>query len=401
MALFDNNPLYENISSLANPITSGIGGLFKGMTPFGSSIPEGILTSDQEDKLRNQALFQGLLGTAATYLATPKNLNAGSPLPYIGKAFLGGMGASQDVIDRALLAQYRKQLATTQDDGFSKINPLDVTPESLEAYIKGGKKDPSVLRRATIAEKPQGPIIVAPGSTVYDPTSGVAQFTAPDKSKITTDIIDVGGKKILINKETGAPIQEFAVTKHPKEEDTFKQTNELRNTFQNLPEVKSWNITQPILVSAREAAKDTTGASDLNLIYALGKALDPNSVVREGELELAAGTGSLGEKLKGYYKSTAVGGKLTPEVKQDLLRQIESRTYAQKKQYESAKKQYTNIANKYKLDPSELFIEPIVEPLDTSQPLKKLSTQDEQALNWANANPKDPRAALIKQRLGL
>ena len=220
MALFDNNPLYENISSLANPITSGIGGLFKGMTPFGSSIPEGILTSDQEQKLRNQALFQGLLGTAATYLATPKNLNAGSPLPYIGKAVLGGMGASQDVIDRGLLAQYRKQLSTTQDDGFSKINPLDVTPESLEAYIKGGKKDPSVLRRATTVEKPQGPMIVAPGSTVYDPTSGVAQFTAPDKSKITTDIIDVGGKKILINKETGVPIQEFTVTKPPAEPQT-------------------------------------------------------------------------------------------------------------------------------------------------------------------------------------
>ena len=187
MALFDNNPLYENISSLANPITSGIGGFFKGMTPFGSSIPEGILTSDQEEKLRNQALFQGLLGTAATYLATPKNLNAGSALPYIGKAVLGGMGASQDVIDRNLLAQYRKQLSTTQDDGFSKINPLDVTPESLEAYIKGGKKDPSVLRRATTVEKPQGPMIVSPGSTVYDPTSNEARYTAP-KEKDTTDI---------------------------------------------------------------------------------------------------------------------------------------------------------------------------------------------------------------------
>ena len=187
MALFDNNPLYENISSLANPIASGIGGLFKGMTPFGSSIPEGILTSDQEEKLRNQALFQGLLGTAATYLATPKNLNAGSALPYIGKAVLGGMGASQDVIDRNLLAQYRKQLSTTQDDGFSKINPLDVTPESLEAYIKGGKKDPSVLRRAATVEKPQGPMIVSPGSTVYDPTSNEARYTAP-KEKDTTDI---------------------------------------------------------------------------------------------------------------------------------------------------------------------------------------------------------------------
>jgi len=108
MALFDNNP----IQSLFAPVKSSIGGLFEGMTPFGSTIPSGILTEDQEAKLRNQALIQGLLGTAATYLATPKNLNAGSPLPYIGKAVLGGMGASQDVIDRAI----RARLLAGKDD---------------------------------------------------------------------------------------------------------------------------------------------------------------------------------------------------------------------------------------------------------------------------------------------
>jgi len=179
MALFDNNPL----QSLYAPVKSGIGNLFEGMTPFGSSIPTGILDSTQEEKLRNQALFQGLLGTAATYLATPKNLGAGSPLPYLGKAFLGGMGASQDVIDRAI----RAKLLAGRDDTFTNINPLDVTPESLEAYIKGGKKDPSVLRRAAPVEKPQGPMIVSPGSTVYDPTSNEARYTAP-KEKDTTDI---------------------------------------------------------------------------------------------------------------------------------------------------------------------------------------------------------------------
>jgi hypothetical protein len=178
MALFDNNPL----QSLYAPVKSGIGNLFEGMTPFGSSIPSGILDPAQEEKLRNQALFQGLLGTAATYLATPKNLNTGSPLPYIGKAVLGGMGASQDAIDRAI----RARLLAGRDDTFTNINPLDVTPESLKAYqesIAQGKKDPSLLRRATPVEKPQGPMIVSAGSTVYDPTSGVAQFTAPKEDK--------------------------------------------------------------------------------------------------------------------------------------------------------------------------------------------------------------------------
>ena len=156
MALFDNNPLYENISSLANPITSGIGGLFKGMTPFGSSIPEGILTSDQEEKLRNQALFQGLLGTAATYLATPKNLNAGSPLPYIGKAFLGGMGASQDVIDRALTSEYRKQLTANRGDNIRTIKQdrFEITQEKQpDGTYKEIARSPI---DAPLQEKPEG-----------------------------------------------------------------------------------------------------------------------------------------------------------------------------------------------------------------------------------------------------
>lgn len=147
MALLDNfsNPLYENISSLANPIKSKIGGFFEGMTPFGSSIPSGILDSAQEAKLRNQALFQGLLGAAATYLATPKNLNVGSAAPYLGRAFLGGMGASQDVIDRAV----RSQLLAGRSDPFGTIDITKFTPESIREFQLSGNKNYSLLKEKT------------------------------------------------------------------------------------------------------------------------------------------------------------------------------------------------------------------------------------------------------------
>lgn len=134
MALFDNNPLYDNISSLTNPVTSGLGNLFSGMNVFGAKPSEaltGILTKDQQDKLRNQALFQGLLGTAATYLATPKNLNVGSALPYLGKAFLGGMQSSQGAYDQALAGKV-KQLELEQ--GARKLEMEGLTP--LEKLMK-------------------------------------------------------------------------------------------------------------------------------------------------------------------------------------------------------------------------------------------------------------------------
>jgi hypothetical protein len=102
MALFDTN--------------SGLGNLFSGMNIFGTSIPTGILDPNQEEKLRNQALLSGVLGAGATYLATPKNLNTGSALPYLGKAFLGGMGSSQSAVDTALNNAYRQQILAGKDN---------------------------------------------------------------------------------------------------------------------------------------------------------------------------------------------------------------------------------------------------------------------------------------------
>jgi hypothetical protein len=102
MAFFDsfNNPLYA-------PVESGMGGLnnlFKGMNIFGARQPEylgGLLSPEELQKVQNQSLLQGVLGSAATYLAQPKNQGYGSALPYLGKAYLGGMQSSQGAYDQA------------------------------------------------------------------------------------------------------------------------------------------------------------------------------------------------------------------------------------------------------------------------------------------------------------
>jgi hypothetical protein len=145
MALFDNNPLYENISSLTNPITSGVSGLldgFSGMNVFGAKPSEaltGILTKEQQDKLRNQSLLQGLIGTAATYLAQPKNQNYGSALPYLAKAYLGGMQSSQGAYDQALAGKIKQQ---ELEQGARKLEMEGLTtPEKLARRIEILKKN--------------------------------------------------------------------------------------------------------------------------------------------------------------------------------------------------------------------------------------------------------------------
>jgi hypothetical protein len=420
--------------------------IFSGMNIFGARAPSymsSLLDPAELDKLKQQSLIQGLLGTAATYLAQPKNQRYGSALPYLGKAFMGGMQQSQGTYDQAskdyMMAQQIKEFKDkeAQKASYKEAAPtfFTKTPAVTQDVTQAGGYAPAqtevsqdqMMPNYGLVKQPDVTTqqIVTPEQTQFNQnaalqwaiknqdspyaqnmlsslktikeigTQGEGVFGKIDPKDYTqesitkfastknyADLIPVAKAensifgKVDPKDYTKESLNKFLVTKNytdlvavskPAESKQFTQTNELRTTFQRLPEVQAWNVTQPILLSAREAAKDTSGASDLNLIYALGKALDPNSVVREGELQLAAGTGSLGDKLKGYYKSASTGGKLPPTVKQDLLRQIESRTYSQKKQYDSAKKQYTTIATKYGLDPSELFIEPIVEPIDISQ----------------------------------
>jgi len=111
-----------------------------GLNIFGTPIPTGILDPQQEEKLRNQALISGVLGTAANYLAQPKNLGAGSALPYLAKAYVGGMGASQGTVDTALNNLYRQQLLANKTDNLYNVDGALVNREGQVVYQAPGKQ---------------------------------------------------------------------------------------------------------------------------------------------------------------------------------------------------------------------------------------------------------------------
>jgi len=160
MALFDTS--------------GGLGGLLGDLGDYGFGLPSntgGLVADPDREAINKRALLSGLISAGLTYAATPKNLNTGSALPYLGKAGLAGFNTSQDVVDRALNTAYRNQILSARDD---KLYNVD------------------------------GALVDKAGKVVY-------QGAAKEK-EVKTDIIDVGGKKILINKDTGAPIQEYKVT---------------------------------------------------------------------------------------------------------------------------------------------------------------------------------------------
>jgi hypothetical protein len=159
MALFDNNPLYENISSLTNPVTSGLGNLFGGMNVFGARLPDylsgvpaqgqapavpGLLNPAQQEQLKNQALLSGLIGTAATYFAQPKNQNIGLGA-ILGKSYLGGMQASQGAYNTATENEMNK-LKIQKELRDAQLDYLKAIPPDIREF-EYGQKNPEFFAR--------------------------------------------------------------------------------------------------------------------------------------------------------------------------------------------------------------------------------------------------------------
>lgn len=132
--------------------------------------------------------------------------------------------------------------------------------------------------------------------------------------------------------------------------DVFESEMSLRKEFEALPEVKSYKSVIPVIDAAYETLGRDNRASDLNLVYAVGKIMDPNSVVREGEMVMVTNAGSPATFIEGYINYLSGGGKFTPELRQELIAELQGRTTALEQQYGAAYEQFAAMAGEYGLD---------------------------------------------------
>jgi hypothetical protein len=152
--------------------------------------------------------------------------------------------------------------------------------------------------RGVWVSKPGGPTAAAPGAAPVAAPSG-APAAAP-----------AGGPAPAVVRPAGLP---------PKPTDVHN----LRNEFNQLPEVKGYRDIVPVVEAARGAPD--TRAGDIQLGYAVGKILDPNSVVREGEIKMVGDAAPIYQKYKGEFDSIANGtGRFTPETRKQLVAMLDN-----------------------------------------------------------------------------
>ncbi|MEY4103336.1 MAG: hypothetical protein RL461_538 [Planctomycetota bacterium] len=151
------------------------------------------------------------------------------------------------------------------------------------------------------------------------------------------------GAPVAPGAPAGQPGAPSVVYSAPRDaEKTASMEDTLRQNYVKMPEVTGYKEVVTAFNSATTAGN--TLAGDLNLVYAFAKAMDPGSVVREGEQVMIARTGGVFDRLKGMVESINGGARLTPEIRMALMNELNTRVLAWQRQHDAVRSQYENIA---------------------------------------------------------
>ncbi len=102
-------------------------------------------------------------------------------------------------------------------------------------------------------------------------------------------------------------------------------------------------------------APKNTKASDLNLVYGLGKIMDPGSVVREGEMLMVKNAAGLSAQVMGAVNALNGGAALTPDTRIALMREAKGRLDAYKQSFDQDMQQYQGIVERGRMNPADVI----------------------------------------------
>lgn len=210
--------------------------------------------------------------------------------------------------------------------------PKTVTPDAL-------------LREGGAASRHAEPS----GSSLLSERGAAARHAQPSGSARLQAGVNVRGQDLVDIRAREA--NEIAGRKRVED-----QTSSLRKEFNDLSEVKNYKSVIPMLRSVQNAPDTPSG--DLDLIYAVGKTLDPGSVVREGELALVIKAGSPVQRFEGAVRNITSGrGRLAPSQRAELINMLRGRVNELKFAHDSALNLYKRDALKRGLPTNQIFME--------------------------------------------
>jgi hypothetical protein len=138
-----------------------------------------------------------------------------------------------------------------------------------------------------------------------------------------------------------------------------KMASELRKEYQNNAVTKTSRDVKTQWAKVKEVMDNPSAAGDMAAIFMFMKTLDPGSTVREGEYKSAAeATSALGRVQTSLLQAKS-GDKLNPAQRADFRKVMEKFYRAQMKEQDRVNKQYSDLAGRAGINPSDLMIEDV------------------------------------------
>ena len=155
------------------------------------------------------------------------------------------------------------------------------------------------------------------------------------------------------NKQTGQ-LDEIvpAVSPEPDRTERAKLTASLRKEAAAIPAVKNYREALPAVKAGIDSIGLDTKAADLDIVFSVMKAIDPTSVVRESEQQVAVEAGSPAQRFEGLFNSVVGGGRLSAAQRRDLMDVALGRMRAYRGSAVSDLEQFQGIADEAGVTPT-------------------------------------------------
>jgi hypothetical protein len=254
------------------------------------------------------------------------------------------VAATQQAAARARLAQ---------DPRFSQFAPLleaGVPPQALIEQVFPKSPAPQLVEVPTDKPGVTQKKWVVPGQVDGPAVGGLRQ------PEILNPDVQAAKKGIAAAGKTDVVVQPDGLGLKPK--DRFDMEGKLRDDFRGNPVVKASDEMNSAFKLIETAKNNPSPANDLAMATKYMKILDPGSVVRESELQMAMGAGGLMDKVQNYANMVFTGKKLTPSQREDFYSSAKEINDAFLQQRDVVAERFKENAVQYNLTPDNVVGSP-------------------------------------------
>lgn len=265
----------------------------------------------------------------------------------------------QAMADRVRAAAQIPKAPVTMSPGQSLVDPstgqavASMAPSPVTMSPGSSLVNPA--NGQTIAQTAPSPVSLSPGGTLVNPSNGQTVASAPQLPQSTAGKI-LQDRSLFVNQygENSPQVRAFDEMSQQGEV-KLDDVSGVRKEF--TAQSKDFVTVRDAFGKVAAAAKDSTAAGDLSLIFAFMKMLDPNSTVREGEFATAQNAAGIPDRVVTMYNKALSGTRLSAEQRKDFTAQAEKVFKVQLKSHLKNEENYRGIAKRNKMREEDVVID--------------------------------------------